>query len=110
MPREMVIPRRRKRHSVRQLACLALALLLECRIVVFAHIEIDVDRIERHDRRQQRSRATASAASRNQIAGRDKMAAHTTGERRGYLAAIQIALGIADLRIGAINSSLSSAT
>src|SRR3546814_13082917 len=69
MPREMVITRRRKRHSVRQLACLALALLLECRLVGFAPIDIDVDRTERTDRRQPRSRATAGAASTHTNAG-----------------------------------------
>ena len=66
--------------------------------VGLAHVEVEVDRIERDEGRKQRGWAGRGAAAGNQVADRYKMRADAPGERRRNAAMIEIELGVANLR------------
>ena len=61
------------------------------------HVEIDVDRIERDDRGEQRGSALAAL---HEIARRDEMAADATGDRRHHMRELDIELGGLERALG----------
>src|SRR5260370_5905775 len=65
-----------------------------------AHIKVKVDRIKRHERREQRRRTRGCAAASNQIAYRNEMRAHASCERRRNPAMVEVELCIADSGFG----------
>ena len=71
-------------------------------IVALAHVEIEVDRVERHDRGEHRGRGAVAAA--DQVADAHLMVADAPGERRGDLGELDIELGRADRRLGGFDA------
>src|SRR5262249_11405647 len=86
--------------------------LLPCTIsgkrqeIGLAHIEIEVDRIERDERREQCRRTGRVTAAGNEVAHRDEMRADATGEGGRDAAMLEVELSVADLSLGIINGSL----
>src|SRR5712691_5816491 len=70
-----------------------------------AHIKVKVDRIKRHERREQCRRARCCAAASNQIAYGNEMRAHAPGERRRNPAMVEVELCIADSGFGLFDRS-----
>src|ERR1700730_5804666 len=68
---EIVLVAKRDHELVGKRTADAGALAREGQEIGFAHIEIDIERIERDQRRQQRGRAGRRAASRDQASERD---------------------------------------
>src|SRR5215467_5279166 len=71
-----------------------------------AHIEIEPDRIERDERREQCRRTGRVTAAGNQVAHRDEMRADASGEGGRDAAMIKVELGVADLSLGVIYGGL----
>ena len=70
-----------------------------------AHIKVKVDRIKRHERREQRRRTRRCATASNQIAYRNEMRAHAPCERRRNPAMVEVELCIADPGLGLFDRS-----
>ena len=83
--------------------------LLIGQVVGFAHVEVEIDRIERNDRRQQRRWTRAAAAAAHQAAGRDEMRADAPGERRDDAGELEIELRVPDRRLGGVDGGLRAA-
>src|SRR5262249_31575909 len=64
-----------------------------------AHVEVEIDRIERDERREQCGRAGSGAAASDQVADGDEMRADAAGEGRRDAAMFEIELAVADLRL-----------
>src|SRR5216684_5042165 len=62
----------------------------------FAHIKVKIDRIKRHERREQCRRTCRCAAASNQIAHGNEMRAHAPCERRRNPAMVEVELRIPD--------------
>src|SRR5215470_12346566 len=60
------------------------------------HIKIEVNRIKRHKRREQRRWTRRCATASDQISRGNEMRAHTPCERRGNPAMVEVELGIPD--------------
>src|SRR6516162_10137084 len=73
-----------------------------------AHIKVEVDRIERDERREQCRRTGRVTAAGNQVAHRDQMRADASGEGGGDAAMVKVELSVADLRLSIIDGSLRS--
>jgi len=70
-----------------------------------AHIKVKVDRIKRHERREQRRRTRRCATASDQIAHRNQMRAHAPCERRRNPAMVEVELCIADSSFGLFDRS-----
>src|SRR5437899_9439206 len=70
-----------------------------------AHIKVKVDRIKRHERREQCGRTRCCATASNQIAYRNEMRAHAACERRRDPAMVEVELCIADSGFGILDRS-----
>src|SRR3984893_17360599 len=75
-------------------------------VVGLAHVEVEIDRIERHEGGQQGGRAAASTAAGNETADRDQTRADTAGERRGNAGILKIQLSVANLCLGVVDRGL----
>src|SRR5262249_49179229 len=71
-----------------------------------AHIEIQIDRIERDERREQCGWAGRGTAAGDQVADGDEMSADAPGEGRGDTAVPETDLGVTDLSRGVVNGGL----
>jgi hypothetical protein len=78
----------------------------ELQEVSLAHVEIQVDGIQRDEGRQQCRRTGPGTAAGNQVAHGDKMLTDATGERRGDVAMIEVEPSIADLGLGIVHGGL----
>ena len=87
-------------------ALLLHAIAREGQVVALAHVEIEVDRVDRDDGREQGRRARRGPAAGDQIADRDQMRADAPGERGHDPAMLDVELGVADLRLGLVDGSL----
>ena len=83
--------------------------LLIGEVIRLAHIEVEIDRIERNDGRQQRGRAGAAPAAADEAADGDEMRADSPGERRGYPRIFQVELSIRDRGLGGFDGGLRAA-
>ena len=84
------------------------ALAREGQEIGFAHVEIEIERIERDQRRQQRGRAGCGAAARDQASDRNLARADAPGEGRAHAAIFEIELGIPHPRLGVLDRGLRS--
>src|SRR5262249_56962390 len=71
-----------------------------------AHIEIQIDRIERDERREQCGRAGRGTAAGNQVADRDEMSADASGEGCRDTPVFEIGLSTADLTLRIVQGRL----
>ena len=83
--------------------------LLPGEVIGLAHVEIEIDRVERDDRRQQRRWARAAPAAAHQVAGRDEMRADPPGERRGDTRELEVEPRVHDGRLGGVDGGLLAA-
>ena len=72
----------------------------------FAHVEVEIERIERDQRRQQRGRAGSGAAARDQASDRNLARADAAGEGRAHAAIFEVELGVSDARLGVLDRGL----
>ena len=78
----------------------------EGQVIRLAHVEIQIDWVERHHGRKQRRWAAGGPAAGNQVANGDQMVANSTGERSGDAAMIQIEPRVTDLGLGIVKGRL----
>ena len=78
----------------------------EGQIVGFAHVEVEIDGIERDERRQQGRRAGGGPAAGDQAADRDQARADAAREGGGDVAIFEVELGVADLGLGVVDGGL----
>ncbi len=82
------------------------ALARKGQIVGFAHVEIEIDRIQRDECRQQGRRAGGGPAAGDQAPDRDEPCADATGEGRGDVTIFDVELGVANLGFGVVDRGL----
>src|SRR6267154_6179092 len=70
-----------------------------------AHIKVEINRIERYERREQRRRTRRRTTPRDQVSNRNKMRPNAAAERRRDAAVIEVELCIADSRFGLFDRS-----
>ena len=75
------------------------AIAADRQVIALAHVEIEIDRVERHDGGEQRCVAPAFAAA-DQVADAHLMIADAPGDRRGDAGEFEIELGRADRGLG----------
>ena len=78
-------------------------------VVRLAHVEIEIDRIERDDRGEQRRRAAAAPAAADQVADRDEVRADASGERRDDAGEFEVELRVLDCGLGGVDGGLRAA-
>ena len=85
-------------HLFGERPVLLLTLPQERHVVGLAHVEVQVDRVDRDERGEQGGRAGGRPAARDQIADRDQVGADAAREGRRDAAVVQIEPGVADVR------------
>ena len=103
MPVEMAIAIQTDRDVV--LLGGAAARMLIGQVIRLAHVEIQMDRVERDDRGEQRRVGGAAAAAADQAADGDQVRAHATGERCHDVREFEVQLSIPDRRLGGVDGS-----
>src|SRR5262249_9928663 len=78
----------------------------EGEVVGLAHVEVQIDRIDRYDRRKQGRRAGPSPAAGDQVADGYEMGTDSSGEWRRDPAMLDIEPCVEDLRLRIVDGSL----
>src|SRR5262249_19766708 len=81
--RKAVLVAETDRNLIRERTGETRAFARKCQVVGFAHVEVEIDRIERHEGGQQSCRTGPGAAAGNEAADRHETRADAAGERRG---------------------------
>ena len=109
MPRELRLVAQRDLDLVGKGSLEPRALARKGEEIGLAHIEVEMDRIERDQRCEQRRRARPGAVSGDQVADRDEMRADAPREGGRDAAVIEVELGVADLRLRVLHGRLRGA-
>ena len=72
-------------------------------VIRFTHIEVEVDRIERDERRKEGGWARPATAAGDEVSYRDEMCANASRERRRNPAMVEIKLRVADGGLGGVD-------
>ena len=78
----------------------------EGQVVGLAHVEVEIDRIQRDEGRQQGRRAGGGPAAGDQAADRDEARADAAGEGCSDVPIFEVELGVADLGLGVVDGGL----
>ena len=105
-PAEVSLVAERNSKLVGKDGLLLCSLSRKGQVVRLAHVEIQIDWVERHHGRKQGRWAAGGPAAGNQVANGDQVAANPTGERSGDAAMVQIEPRVTDLGLGIVKGRL----
>src|SRR5215471_12105901 len=106
VPRELLLVAERDFDLVGERTSLRQPAPRELQVVGFAHVEVEIDRVKRNDRTQQRRRTGCGAAAGDEVANRDQVRANAPSEGGHDAAVLKIELGVADLCLGVVHGGL----
>ena len=82
------------------------ALAVKGEKIGFAHVEVEIERVERDERSQQRGWAGGGAAAGNKASDRYLACADAAGEGRADLRIFEVELGVSNARLGIFDRGL----